>query len=279
MRGMQGKLITVWSPGLHGMGTSTVTDAVGFAMQYLTDKKVLILNQCGRLSFMERFVEKDIKIKYTMDNLKIFDTSISAEHIYTYATSINENLYMVAGSRFERDITKEDKHFAEILLSRCLEAFDIVVVDTNTGIREDNLPFLDKADSIIAVVTANEIMLDDLLEASKSSHIKEYLYGGKALVVVNKLYDGRSMDRELRSINKKYDFEASFGLNYNGDVFDACCRRRQFYSFMMDELAREKAVFGSQVTDICDYLIERLYLSREVEKPHKRSAFMNLFTI
>lgn len=278
MRSSNGKLVAVWSPGLHGAGVSTVTDTVGFALQHFTGKKVLILNNSGCLSYMERFLENDIEIKYTLDNLKIFNGCINTEHIFTYATCINKNLYMIAGSKLGRNITGEDEFFDERLLQKCLEAFEIVIADLNTGIRDENEVFISKADAVLSVVTPNEIMLDDMLEGAGGSRLHEYIYDKKTIMVFNKLYDGWDMKKELKKLNKKYDLEFSFGLPYDGDVFAACCRDKQFYSFMSEQLRKKKTVYIEQTDDICGCLIERLYLDTAEASGSKEQSVFSLFS-
>ncbi|HYF75009.1 MAG TPA: hypothetical protein VD757_00365, partial [Candidatus Nitrosocosmicus sp.] len=132
MRGIKGKLICTWSPVLHGEGASTLACSVGFGMQFYSGKKVLIVNKSNSSSHMEKYVDKDIEIKYSMDNLRIFSTGIQTDHVLTYATQVNKELYMIAGSRFNKAITGEPGDFDRLFLDRCLEEFDIVVADIDT---------------------------------------------------------------------------------------------------------------------------------------------------
>lgn len=262
MRGSKGKLICIWSPVLHGEGCSTLACALGFGMQHLSGKKVLIVNKSNSTSHMEKYVEKDIEIKYSMDNLKIFNTGIRTEHILTYATQVNEGLYMIAGSRFNKEITRENNDFDRLFLDRCLEGFDIVITDMDTGVREENKLYLDRADNIIAVFTPNEIIMDELYQYPGMREVLDYFTNEKAVSVINKLYDGWDTSRVIGKFESKYSLSKTFGLNYDGDVLNSCCADNDFYSFLMKEIKREKNGYVKQLVDICDFLIDALYMER-----------------
>jgi hypothetical protein len=262
MRGAKGKLICVWSPVLHGEGCSTLACSLGFGMQFFSGKKVLIINKSNSTSYMEKYVEKDIEIKYSMDNLKIFNTGIKTEHILTYATQVNTGLYMIAGSRLDKEITKENKDFDRHFIDRCLEGFDIVVADMDTGIREENKLFLDRADNIIAVVTPNEIIMEELYENPGMSGILDYFTNEKTVIIMNKLYDGWEISKVIGKFKSKYSLPKTFGLNYDGDVLSSCCTDKNFYSFLMKEIKREKNEYVRQLAEICDFLVDALYMEK-----------------
>lgn len=262
MRGSKGKLICIWSPVLHGEGCSTLACALGFGIQNLSGKKVLIVNNSNSTSHMEKYVEKDIEIKYSMDNLKIFNTGIRTEHILTYATQVNTSLYMIAGSRFNKEITRENKDFDRLFIDKCLEGFDIVIADMDTGVREGNRLYLDQADNIIAVFTPNEIIMDELHQYTGMSEILDYFTNEKTISIINKLYDGWETKRVTGKFESKYSLNKSFGLNYDGEVLYSCCTDNDFYSFLMREIKREKNGYVKQLVDICDFLIDALYMER-----------------
>lgn len=273
MRETVGKLVCIWSPVLHGEGCSTVTDAVGFALHHYTGKKILILNKSSSLSLMETYIAKDIEIKYSLDNLKIFRGNIKSDHINTYATQISEGLYMVAGSRINREITGENKGFEELFIKRCLEGFELVVADINTGIREDNVLYLNRADLVLTVTSPNEIILDEIFLYPQRNEIAEYLQDEGTVLIFNRLYEGWDTARVVARMKKKYGIRNAFGLNFDGDVFNACCMNLNFYSFMSRELERGKSPYAHQISDICEYIVQRLYPEEqreEIERGHRR---------
>ena len=260
MRGVKGKLICIWSPVMHGVGCSTLACAIGFGMQYYSGKRVLIVNKSNSVSHMEKYVEKDIKIKYSMDNLKIFNTGIKTEHILTYATQMNKDLYMIAGSRLNKEITKENNDFDKLFIDKCLDAFDIVIADVDTGVRKENKLYLDRAEKIIAVFTPNEIIIDELYQHQGVQGVLDYFTDEKTVSIINKLYDGWETCRVLGRYKSKYSLANAFGLDYDGDVLNACCTDMVFYSFLMKELKRDKNGYVKQLSEVCNFLISELYM-------------------
>jgi hypothetical protein len=247
---------------LHGEGCSTLACSIGFGMQYYSGKKILIINRSNSKSHMEKYIEKDISIKYSMDNLKIFNTGIKTEHILTYATQVNEGLYMIAGSRLNKEITKENTSFDRLFIDRCLEGFDLVIADMDTGIREESKLYLDSADKIVAVFTPNEIMIDELYQHSGTDEIYEYFTNEKTVKVLNKLFYNWDTAKVLRRLKCKYSLPNIFGLNYDGDVLNACCIEKDFYSFLMKEIKRERNDYVMQLIDICYYLSGELCIGK-----------------
>ncbi len=264
MRNEKGKLICIWSPVLHGEGGSTLACLIGFGMQYYSGGRVLIVNKGNTVSHMEKYVEKDMDIRYSMDNLKIFNTGIKAEHILTYATKMNTGLYMIAGSRISKDITGENSDFDRLFIDKCLEGFDIVIVDIDTGVRKENRLYLDKADKIIAVLTPNEIVIDELYQNQGVKDVLDYFTDNKTVRIINKLYDGWEPGRVLGRYKSRYSLSNVFGLDYDGDILNACCTERNLYSYTMKNIMHEKNKCAKQLNGICSFLISELNIENKV---------------
>lgn len=277
MRGAKGKLICIWSPMLHGEGCSTLACGIGFGVQHCSGKKVLIVNKSNSASHMERYVEKDIEIKYSIDNLKIFNRELKTEHILTYATQIKKDLYMIAGSRLNWDITKENNEFDKIFIEKCLAGFDLVIADLDTGVRDENRFYLDLADIISAVFTPNEIVIDELYDNPGVRDTLGYFKDGRSVSIINKLYDGWETDRVIGRYKSRYSLSDTFGLNYDGDVLNACCTDRNFYSFLMKELKKDKNIFIRQLSELCSFLIGRLYMENNAAERIKHGNVFKRF--
>lgn len=262
MRDVKGKLICIWSPMMYGEGCSTLACGIGIGLHYFSGNKVLIVNTGNSANHMERYVEKDIEIKYSMDNLKIFNNEIRTEHILTYATQINQDLYMIAGSRLSRDVTKENNEFDKVFLQKCLAGFDLVIADLDIGVRNENRLYLDQADIILAVITPNEIVIDELYDNHGTQDILRYFRDEKTVNIINKLWDGWETVSVTGRYKSRYSLYNIFGLNYDGDIINACCTDKNFYSFLMKEIKGEKNIFVKQLNEICGFLIERLYMER-----------------
>lgn len=277
MRGAKGKLICIWSPVIHGEGCSTLACGVGIGLQYFSDKKVLIVNVGNSANHMERYLEGDIEIKYSMDNLRIFNNEIRTEHILTYATQINKDLYIIAGSRLNREVTGNNKGFDNIFIEKCLAGFDIVIADLDIGVSSENRLYLERADIILPVATPNEIVMDELFDNRGAQETLDYFSDEKAVNIINKLWDGWETAGVTRRYKNRYSLSYVFGLNYNGDVINACCTDKNFYSFLMKEIKRDKSIFVKQLNEICTFLIERLYGEKSTVGAIKQRNFFRKF--
>jgi cellulose biosynthesis protein BcsQ len=258
MMKQNGRLITVWVPGNHGAGGSTVADGIGIGMQYLIGMKTLIVNFSGKWSYMERFLENDISIKYSMDYLKSFGQAIDFNHINTFSTQINNKLSIIPGTKLQSCGDEDDRKFEKCLLQRCLEGYDFVIADITTGIRDDNKALLDMSDIIIAVMTPNEIMLDDIVNELGKTQILKYLRDSKTIPVFNMMGYKNNIERELRRLSVKYDFEACFGINTDDSVFEACCKDKKMYTYMMNGLEKGTEAFPKQIEELCVLIAEKL---------------------
>lgn len=277
MRDVKGKLICIWSPVMYGEGCSTLACGIGIGLQYFSGNKVLIVNTGNSANHMERYVEKDIEIKYSMDNLKMFNNEIRTEHILTYATQINQDLYMIAGSRLSRDITKENNEFDKAFLQKCLTGFDLVIADLNIGIMNENRLYLDQADIILAVITPNEIVIDELYDNHGTQDILRYFRDEKTVNIINKLWDGWETVSVIGRYKSRYSLSNIFGLNYHGDIINACCTDKNFYSFLMKEIKGEKNIFVKQLNEICGFLIESLHMERSTADRKKYGDILKRF--
>lgn len=283
MRGEKGKLVCVWSPVLHGEGCSTLACSIGLGAHHISGSSVLIVNKSNSVSGMESFLEKDMQIKYSMDNLKIFGTGIRADHILTYATQFNTDLYMLAGSRLDKEIAGENEEFEKLFISSCLEAFDVTIVDLGPGIKGKNSLYLDSADKIISVFTPNEIVLDQLFGATALKPALNYFTGSRTLHVINKLHSSWETRSVLSRYNSRYSLCHTFGLDYDGELLNACCTDRAFYSFCMKKLNSRKHEYIKQLNDICSFIAVELSMAGKSAEgssygaQHKRFRRISLY--
>ncbi len=278
MRRNKGVLVCIWSPLLHGEGCSTVAAAVGFGLQRLTAGKVIMINRSDHLSYMERFIERDMEVKYTLDSLKVFNESLQVEHIRTYATRINPDLFMIAGSRLDDALTKTGRGFDAVLLDRCLEGFDIVLVDLTSGVKTENKQYLERADQIIAVVTPNAIMLEELFSNIKYQEANRYLLDqNKTTVVLNKLYPDKDWSGQAAGLKRRFSFEHVFGISYDSEVMTACCQDRNFYSYFSGSIACQEYAFASEISEICGFMAKRLKIPEAQAVRYEKRSLFNRF--
>ena len=279
MRETKGKLIAVFNPGKHGSGSTTFALGLGIALEYITHKKVLIVNNADNLSLMEKFIENNINVEYSIDNLQIFNSSISEKTIETYATMINDNLFMLAGTSMDNEIRKTDMQFEENFINECRKIYDIVVMDLPARISDKNANafYLDKADLIIAAVKYNEIDLDDIFVKPIYLSSSEILMNEKTYVSLNFMDKDSDIPKEVERLKKKYGFKSAYGFAYDGNIINVCCKQRKMYSYIQDELYKENHVFPQQLKEFSEEVIRKLELECEfVEKP-KPGLLKSLF--
>lgn len=278
MRKNNNKLIVTWVPGNHGAGGSTIANAVGIAMQHLTDKKTLIVNYGSTKSYMERYLENDLEMRFSMDYLKSFGECITSEHIKTYATPINEMLYIIPNSKISSDIARVGEKFNELFIDEALKAFDFVVLDIETGMNKEKEMFLRKADFILAVSTSNEIMLDELFGNTCDPMITKFLTDSKTFCLFNLFDEHEDIEKKLKYLNKKYGLESSFGISYDRHAYKAACVDRKFYSFMKKhfDIQKNNAYLPEQVKELCGIITEKLYIPVEEQTDNHRILNMIL---
>ncbi|MGE5677707.1 MAG: hypothetical protein ACM3ZR_06575 [Pseudomonadota bacterium] len=258
MRGKKGKVICVWSPMQHGEGCTTLACSLGFGLHLKSRERILIVNKSDSIAGMEKLVEKDIAIKYSLDNLKIFNEGIRAEHILTYATHINSNLHMLAGSRLDRKITGVGTEFDRLFLEGCTEGYELTIVDLGTGTDTENSMYLEYADTVIAVVTPNEIMLDRLFSDYVRQAALDYFSGNKAVVVVNKLCSDWNVNSVIGRYRDIFSMDRVYGVSYDGELLSSGCIDRSMYSFFVNKFSGRKSECMQQLNQLCCDVADKL---------------------
>lgn len=263
MRQRKGKLIAVWVPGNHGAGGSTVASLIGITLQHLTEKATLIVNLGSQRNYLQQYLKNDAELRFSMDHLKSFNQGINPELIKTYASGINDKLYMLPNGKISMEISRTASDFNILFLEQAMEAFEIVVIDMEAGLNEENKRLLDLSHSIIAVMNDNEIQLLDLFEANP--YLKAYVDAEKAIPVFNAIRETKVITKTLNSLNKKLCVKASYGISYSVEANRAACCDGKLYSYLKKELVKKKNnnELVEQLKDICCCVIKDLYESKE----------------
>lgn len=261
MRGERGRLICVWSPLLHGEGCSTIACTLGLGLNHGSAGRVLMLDRSGSVYGMNCFLDKDIEVRYSIDNLKILGTSIKADHVRTYGTQVNTELYMLSGSRLEYGQEMERNEFDSHFLDSCLEGFDLVIADIGTGLSEMKSIYLDRADHIVSVSAPNEYMMDHLFSKAVPGPVLEYFTGEKTIHAINKLHSSWEVNSVISRYLKRYGIKNLFGFEYDGDMLNACCSERKLYSFFNRRYGDKNYDYMRQLEDICSFVAGELSLA------------------
>jgi len=260
MRGEKGKLICVWSPILNGEGCSTIACSIGLELNLRSAGHVLVLDRSGSTYGMNCFLEKDIEIRYSIDNLKMLGTGIKADHVRTYGTQLNTDLYMLAGSRLEKGAETQEQEFDRHFLDSCLEGFDIIIADMGTGISKIKSMYLDRADCIISVLTPNEVMIDQLFSKAVPQPVMEYFTAKRTVHVINRLHSSWEVHSVVNRYLNRYGLKNIFGIEYDGDMLNACCSDRKLYSFYAKRHTDRNYEYMRQLENICSFVAGELSL-------------------
>lgn len=266
MRGEKGRLICVWSPLLQGEGCSTVACTMALALQHRTGGQVLLADRSSSISGISSYIENDIEIRYSIDDLKIFGQGIRAEHVKTYGTRVNNELYMLAGSRLERGKDTEDSEFDRRFLDSCLEGFDLVVADIGAGMSGRKKLYLDRADCIVPVLSPNEVIIDKLLGGALTQETLEYFRGKRTVHIINKLHGSWQVHSVLGRYRSMYGMAAPFGFEYEGDLLKACCMERKLYSYFSRCFRNKSCEYMRQLDTACSFIAGRLSLDEGYEE-------------
>lgn len=269
MRRHRGHLISVWVPGNHGAGGSTVTASLGIGLQYLYDIKIMMINLSNKYSYMEKFLENDINMSYSIDNLRGFGENIELNHIEIFSTHINESLSIIPGTKLKKDNNSANTDFELNLIDKCLETYDLVIVDIESGTKNANKKILDKCDLLLSIMTSNEIMLDNFLNDISTCKTLEYILDTKTSVVFNHMNSSIDMDKELLRFNKKYGIRDSFGTVYDKRVFEESCKKRKLYSFLIKGFEAKNNLFVKNLEVLCNGIGEKLDIKMKKTETYK----------
>lgn len=263
MRDKKGSLIAVWVPGNHGAGGSTIANSIGITLQHITDKRTLIVNMGSPRNYMEQYLKNDVDARFSMDHLRSFNMNISAEHIKIYATGVNDSLYILPNCRITREMSKVEDGFYQKFLEKALEAYEIVIVDLETGLNKENQMFLSHADVILAVMNENEIMLKELFESSKS--ISAYIKNDKTIPVFNGLHCAGVELKKLKRFNNRLELNSSYGVYFDIEANKAACCEGKLYSFFKKELNKKSSNIAmvEQIKELSFIIAEKLFIPIE----------------
>jgi Flp pilus assembly CpaE family ATPase len=263
MRDKKGSLVAVWGPGNHGTGGSTIANSIGIALQHITDKRTLIVNMGSPRNYMEQYLKNDVDARFTMDNLRSFNMNISAEHIKIYATGVNDLLHILPNCKITKEISKVEEGFYQRFLEKALEAYEIVIVDLETGLNNENEMFLNHAEVILAVMNENEIMLKEIFESNKT--IREYINDDKTIPIFNGLHCQGAELRTLKRFNTRLELSSSYGICFDTQVNKAACCEGKLYSFLKKELNKKSSNIAmvEQIKELSSIIAERLFIPEE----------------
>lgn len=266
----QGKLITVWNPLSNKEGATTIACGLGVAIHMKSEQKVLIVNADNKYVRLENYIDKDIPLKYSLDNLKGLGKNVQARDISVFSTQISEGLHLLSGTALGEALSDE---FITNFIEQSRLSFDYIIVDIGTGDYKGTQQFLDAADITVSVLSASDILLGQT-KLPTSKDLISKLEDKKNLVVLNKVFTENIQD-DIKLVE-------SFGLSPEAvfpmsmDIYKKCHVERQFYSYIYSNLNKQKA--ENFISELGFFALKLIQLSDEelyelIQKQNRRSWF------
>ncbi|HBY19500.1 MAG: hypothetical protein A2Y24_03615 [Clostridiales bacterium GWE2_32_10] len=249
----QGRIIVVYGSCLHGAGASTVAFSLGVVIQQVTSKKVLVVNLDNEMSCLERFIEGDIEIKHSLDNIKIYEENLKPEVIENHSDIINENLYLISKSKKG----KTSNEFVDKLIQSGKRKFDFIVIDAGNS---PNEKLLQGADIKMHISEYNKLILSDVVNKVKNDD---------TIIVFNKFPLEYSSEMTIANVVKKYNITNEiFIINYDVDMFTDACERRSLYSFIIKNIG-SKNLFINNMLEIALHVASKCKVKLQTKYERK----------
>lgn len=238
-----------------GVGKSTFTNNLAGVLS-LKDKKVLIIDldlSSGGISTM-----LNIDVKKDLYDLVSDIKAGKFKDIDDYACNYDENIDVISSLIDPRNVSKIKSNFIDLLIKRCENKYDVILIDTSHILSDINLSVLDKSDDILMVITNDPVDLKNTRNMLKI--LKET--DNKYKVILN---NSRDTGKDFFSL---YDIKSV--INNNIDyIIPSSFFIRDIDKYVIDGdiLTMIKKIRNSKKSDIqkFDLIAESLLNERENE--------------
>ncbi|HAN10650.1 MAG TPA: hypothetical protein DCP90_08585 [Clostridiales bacterium] len=251
------KVISVYGGYLHGTGVSTMALSLSIFIQQITDKKVLLINLDNERSLLEKFIERDVDIKHSIDDIKVYEESLKLEVIENHLDIINDNLSLISKSK----TGKTSPEFVDKLIEIAKKKFNFIIIDAGNNPSEK---LLENGDISIHISEYNELILENTVKNIKNDD---------TLIIFNKFSIEYSSNLTITSFKKKYSITNEiFTVNYDQDIFTEACEKRKLYSFLIKKLNSKNTCINN-VLNIALYVAE--YSKVKVQKKYEKRGLVD----
>jgi len=154
----KGKIFTI-SLAKGGVGkTTTLRNLAGIFE--LLDKKVLIID----LDLYGGGIALSLNLKNEKDIFHLFDdiSNNRYENIHDYITKYDDHIEVLCAPNDPRLGSKINGKFVDIILTRLITQYDVILIDTNHILSEVNLVALDRSDTVLFVITNDPVDLKNM---------------------------------------------------------------------------------------------------------------------
>ena len=241
-----GKLITFWSPYKgHGMTTSSVCAvAGGFMLQYPECKIAISYTQQNTMSLAEKLDSRDLfyKRKELYENL-----GINALNRYIRQMELSDEIIGRCGIPLQSKFISfypnihtigEEENLSFIILTKQLKhSFDIVLLDLESGNREDAVSYMKEADFSIIMLPQEPAYAERFLREEKD-FLEQVDYGI--------LFGGCFTETKYNSAYYKKNTDKMVGSRIIGEIyrnvgfFNAMCSGKTLDFFIRNQRTIKK---------------------------------------
>ena len=154
----RGKIVCMYS-AKGGVGKTTTLLSLAGTLSKM-DKKVLIVDldlTNGAIAFS---LNKDVT--KTIYNFAEDYLNNKYDDMDKYITKYDDNISFIACPKDPRQASRISIKYIDILLDKCVYAYDVILIDTASSLNEVNVFALDKSDLIYFVTTNDFVSLKNL---------------------------------------------------------------------------------------------------------------------
>lgn len=242
-----GKLIIIWNPIQSNMGATTVSIGLASALAWFTLKDTLLTSISGDES-LELYIKEDVKIKYTLDNLKIFQDGITSKDIKLHSTELCNKLDVIGGYKLDKGLIDSSQDFHIKFIEEALKEYEYLVLDISNTFSEE---ILERADLVFAMVPFDPRILERLYEG----HLSSWMLCDKVTSVFNKLPLG--LEVELKSILNRYDVKNYAYLPVNKYIHYHSTISNNLYEFIRENLNKTKQIYVQELMQLYEETLQK----------------------
>lgn len=201
------RVVTVFSPK-GGVGTTTIATNLALIAAERNPNKTLIIDL--DLSFGQVASHLNLQPKQSMLELVRDDAALREPDLFrTYAIHHSSGVHLLAAPPTPGFASLVTAEHVELVITRALEAYDVVVVDAGASLDDRMLAIFSRSDTVILPVlpeipalNAVHLLLDQLVETGA--------VGGTTLFVLNNAF--------ARELLRRSDVEGALGAKITADL-------------------------------------------------------------
>lgn len=208
----RGKIVCMYS-AKGGVGKTTTLLSLAGTLSKM-DKKVLIVDldlTNGAISFS---LNKDVT--KTIYNFAEDYLNNKYNDMDKYITKYDDNISFIACPKDPRQASRINIKYIDILLDKCVYAYDVILIDTASSLNEVNVFALDKSDLIYFLTTNDFVSLKNLkniLNIFEENDLKKYKIIVNNSFIPNKNFFSNYDLKNILGSNVDYVISSNFHVS------------------------------------------------------------------